>query len=58
MNSHDLSDETWYDNTFLRKRVVRLQKQVDELMHLLKQEEDQFDADGKVILVEKDFDNP
>lgn len=23
-----------------------------------KQEEDQFDADGKVILVEKDFDNP
>ena len=33
----------WEDNAFLRKKVIMLQKQVNELTNLLRQEEETFD---------------
>jgi leucine-zipper-like transcriptional regulator 1 len=36
-------DQRWNDNTFLRKKIGLLQRQVRELSSLLKQEEDTFD---------------
>jgi hypothetical protein len=43
VNSSQEYDIRWDDNAFLRKKIKILQKQVQELSNILKQEEDTFD---------------
>ena len=43
MNSGSQTEIKWEDNSFLRKKVILLQKQVEELSSLLRQEEETFD---------------